>query len=362
VTRAGIDTVQATAAGLSLQRGEFAVLGAAAGVRQVAGPPAVQGTTAQDSGVLAAVSPFRTMPFVLVTPDSALTGEWVLRPIYKIVEPMRWQADSGRFSGSFFFALQDTVRPRESRPVAPAIPFALIGDAQVAPAEVAIAHTNLPLQRVVVLARDAADSVRVHVVPGSELAGRDLWIPVEPGLTVTIEPRRIQGWGIQTAKVIVRIVGRSVIEPVTASVSATRSALDTSRVVIDESGTGEVRLRSGGMGTDTIEVFVAGIGRVRQTANVTLPWVFLIAALLGGVFGGLGAAAQRKQGRRKARWGEHAIKGVFAGLLAALAWYALGINLLQLDLGMARFNELAVFTLAALAGYFGIPKPKPAEP
>lgn len=357
----GIDTVHATAGGLQLERGEFAVLSASAGVRDVVGPPAGQGTSAQDSAAIAATSPFRTMPFVFVTPDATLSGEWVLRPIYKVVEPMRWQSDSRRFSGSFFFALQDTVRPAESRPVEPAIPFALLGDAEVAPREVAIAHTNLPLQRVMVLARDAADSVRVHVVPGSELAGRDLWIPVERSITVTVEPRRIQGWGIQTAKVVARIVGTSAVDPVTASVSAMRSTLDTTRFEIDESGTGEVRLRSGGIGEDTVEVFVAGIGRVGQTVEVTLPWIFLLAALLGGVFGGLAAAAQGRKGRRKPRWGEHALKGVFAGLLGALAWYALGINLLQIDIGLTRFNELAVFTLAALAAYFGIPKPEPTE-
>jgi hypothetical protein len=360
VTHSGIDTVHATSAGLQLQRGEFAVLGAMAGIRQVAGPPAVQGMAAQDSVAIEAAAPFWSLPIVLVTPDSALTGEWVLRPIYKVVEPMRWQPDSGRFRGSFFFALEDTVRPRESRPVVPAIPFALLGDVEVAPAELAVAHTNLPLQRVVVLARDAADSVRVHVVPGSELGGRDLWIPVERAITVTIEPRRIQGWGIQTAKVVTRVLGTSVVRPVTASISATRGSLDSSRFQIDESGAGEVRMRSGGLGQDTVEVFVAGIGRVTQTAEVTLPWIFLLAALLGGVFGGLGAAAHNKQGRRKTRWREYAIKGVFGGLLAALAWYALGINLLHLDVGIVRFNELAVFTLAALAGFFGIPTPKAA--
>jgi hypothetical protein len=361
VRAGGVDTLRATAAGLELQRGEFAVLEAIAGGREVAGPPAVPGISAEDTLALASAASFRTMPFVLVTPDATLSGEWVLQPIYKVVEPMRWEPDADHWSGSFFFALQDTVRPRESRPVDPAIPFALLGEAEVAPTEVDIAHTNLPLQRIRVLARDATDSVRVHVVPGSELAGRDLWIPVEPSLAVRTEPSRIQGWGIQTAKVIARVVGASVVEPVTASASATRGALDTARIEIDESGAGEVRLRSAGIGPDTVEVFIAGIGRARQVVEVVFPWVFLVAALLGGVFGGIGASAQRRKKGRASSWAMDAAKGAFAGLLAALAWYALGISLLQIDLGVARFNELAVFTLAALAAYFGIPKPGPAE-
>jgi hypothetical protein len=357
--REGTDTVRVSAEGLQLERGQFAILGAAEGVREVAGPPVVPEATRDDSMVIDAAERFRTLPFVLITPDATLSGEWVLRPIYKVVEPMRWRPDQNGFLGSFFFALQDTVRPGESRPVDPAIPFELVGDADVAPAQVRIAHTNLPLQRVDVLALDAVDSVRVHVVPGSELGGHDLWIPVQPSLTVSIEPRRIQGWGIQTGKVVARVVGTSRVEPIVASATAARSTLDSTRFRIDESGAGEIRFRTSGVGRDTIDVFVAGIGRVTTTVEVVLPWVFLLAAVLGGVFGGVGAAAQTRKGRRKVRWLEHALKGAFAGVLAAVAWYALGISLLRVEVGVDRFNELAVFGFAALAAYFGIPKPKP---
>jgi hypothetical protein len=333
------------------------VLEAAEGVRDVEGPRVAAGASPEDSMVVAATARFKSLPFVLVTPDATLSGEWVLRPIYKVVEPMRWRPDQEAFRGSFFFALEDTVRPAESRPVEPAIPFELLGEARVAPAQVRLGHTNLPLQRVDVVARDAVDSVRVHVVPGSALAGRDLWIPVQPSLSVTIEPRRIQGWGIQTGKVVARVVGTSRVEPLAASATAARSTMDGTGFQIDGSGTGEIGFRTAGVGPDTFDVFVAGIGRVTATADVVFPWMFLLAALLGGVFGGVGAAAQGRNDRDRVRWLEHALKGAFAGLLAAVAWYALGISLLRMDVGVERFNELAVFGLAALAAYFGIPKP-----
>jgi len=46
-----------------------------------------------------------------------------------------------------------------------------------------------------------------------------------------------------------------------------------------------------------------------------------------------------------------------AGLIGAMAYYALGIMLLNFQLS-AEMNEFAVLALSALFGYFGIPKSK----
>jgi hypothetical protein len=46
---------------------------------------------------------------------------------------------------------------------------------------------------------------------------------------------------------------------------------------------------------------------------------------------------------------------VLVGLLTCLVYFGLGINLLEFNVNVQFFNELAVFALAALAGAFGIP-------
>jgi hypothetical protein len=51
-------------------------------------------------------------------------------------------------------------------------------------------------------------------------------------------------------------------------------------------------------------------------------------------------------------------RGLVLGLLAAVIYYAIGISLLQVDLGVARFNESAVFAFAALAGLLGLRLPE----
>lgn len=344
--------------GLVLQRGQFALLrtgDASTATTRQAQPG--EGVPSEATG------DWQVLPYRYVTPDATGTGVWVLRPIYKVASRLRWDPASDAFAGSFFLAVEDSLRLDESRPLPAPVRFQLISEADsVAPEPVAIAHTNFPLERVRVVARGVSDSLRVHVVPEFDVRGLDVWIPVAPTLVIEA-PDAIQGWGIQQARVVVRVIGASTVDDAAAGLTTTAGALDTLEVPIGRTGAGNAWLRSEGLSEASLVAAAPGFGEARAVIDFTFPWVFLLAALLGGVFGGLAAAAAERKGRRKARWGEFALKGVLAGVLAALAWYALGVNLLQLDVGVPRFNELAVFTLAALADYFGIPRtlPQPAS-
>ena len=350
ITAAGMDSVAVVAGSIQLQRGQFAVLSTGGG-EEVGGPSELPG---REPAATADEFPFMTMPFRFVTPDSALTGEWVLRPVYKIGNRLRWEPESERFEGQLLLAVEDTTRRRESRPLPVPIRFELLSDAEsIDPTSLAVEHTNLPLQTVRILARFAEDSLRVHLVPEFDLAGLDIWIPVAPSLTLSA-PTRIQGWGIESARVVARVVGTASVRPAALTLTSTAGTLESVRLTTDESGSSETQLRSAGLGSATIAAGGAGFSTAAVEVDFIFPWVFLLAALLGGAFGGIGSAVHDGNGHKTAR-SRSLLRGVFAGLLAALAWYALGINLLQLDLGVPRFNEFAVFTLAALAGYFGIP-------
>jgi hypothetical protein len=143
-------------------------------------------------------------------------------------------------------------------------------------------------------------------------------------------------------------------------VSLTSSAgeLEGVQLELGSAGSGTVRLRSSGTGEALLRATAPGLGDATTTIVFVWPWVFLLAALTGGVFGGVAAAAQERRGGGTAPWGASALKGLFVGVLAALAWYTLGVNLLNIELGVPRQNELAVSALAALAGFFGVPKMK----
>ncbi|MGH7554368.1 MAG: hypothetical protein ACREMQ_15290 [Longimicrobiales bacterium] len=355
IRRQGITQATVAANGLALEPGTFAVLRTGETVREVPGPLPPRDSVLPVPGP-GVTEPFRTLPFLLLTPDRAGTGAWVLRPVYKVANRLRWEPDSGVFRGALFIAVEDSLRRGESRPLPTPVRFQLLAEAdRVTPDQVALEHTNFPLLRIDLVARRVADSLRVHIVPEFDVRGTDVWVPVEPSLLIEA-PRRIEGWGVGSARVIVRVIGASGHTPTAVALSASAGELDSVSFAIGSAASGTTRLRSGGTGPVTLTASAPGLNDAQATIHFNWPWIFFLAALLGGVFGGLAAAAQSKKGRRKTRWGEFALKGLFAGILAAVAWYALGVNLLHIDPGLPRFNELAVFAFAALAGYFGVPR------
>ncbi|MGH7574896.1 MAG: hypothetical protein ACREM1_07185, partial [Longimicrobiales bacterium] len=304
------------------------------------------------------IEPFRTLPFRYLTPDAAAEGTWVLRPIYKS-NGLRWV--DGEFRGALFLALEDSSRRTRSDSLGVPIRFQLISEAdRIEPDQLTLQHTNLPLQRVELAASRPSDSLRIHIIPEFDIRGEDVWVPVEPTLVVETSPSRIQGWGVGTARVTVRVLGASGRVPSAVTLWSSAGELDTTTIALGDAGVGATRIRSSGTGAATLRASAAGFGEAPATIEFEWPILFIIASLAGGVFGGVASAVQgRRTGRAdapKPGWRAPAVKGLFAGVLAAAAWYALGVNLLELDVGVPRFNELAVFAFAALAGFFGIPR------
>lgn len=352
--RAGQDTAQLSGGTLTLSRGEFAALQTAGGVRAVPGPLT---DAVPDSLRPSPNEPFYALPIRLITPDATLQGTWVLRPVYKVANRMRWNPEQQLFRGALFVAIEDSLRRGESRPLPTPVRFELLTDADsINPNQFAFEHTNLPLRRVQLVARRVLDSLRVQLVPEFNVAGVDVWIPVEPSMRIETTPQRIQGWGIGTARVVVHVLGVSPDSTRRASVTSSAGELDAVDLRFGPAGTATTRLRSQGGGAATLSASAPGLGDATATIDFMLPWPFVLAALLGGVAGGALAALLSRKENEKPRWGEYTLKGVLAGLIGAVAWYALGVNVLQLDLGLPRQNEFAVFALAALIGYFGIPR------
>jgi hypothetical protein len=102
---------------------------------------------------------------------------------------------------------------------------------------------------------------------------------------------------------------------------------------------------------------LAGQGGSRVITRADLPTVFqrqfLGAALAGGVLGGLVAYMYAKR-RTRSVLRQYLLKGILARLLTCVVYFGLGITLIQFDVKIEFFSELAVFAVAALAGAFGI--------
>jgi hypothetical protein len=209
------------------------------------------------------------------------------------------------------------------------------------------------MERIQVMARVAFDSVRVLIVPGFDPSGVSVWLPIQATLAFDQAPRAIQGFGVEGATLVVDRRGTRSRDSVPVTLSISRGSLETNQVVVGDAG-GVVRVRSAGLGPATISARATGLGPAEVTIVYRWPIAFVTAALLGGLLGAFVAnmyARRRSAGLLR----RYLMKGVLVGLLTCLVYFGLGINLLQFDVNVQFFNELAVFALAALAGAFGIP-------
>jgi hypothetical protein len=85
------------------------------------------------------------------------------------------------------------------------------------------------------------------------------------------------------------------------------------------------------------------------------PVLFIVAALAGAAFGGVVGAVQARKRESATSTAGNAVRGLLVGLFVAATYFGVGLNLLQFDVKVQFFNEIAVFAFAALGGAFGAP-------
>jgi hypothetical protein len=285
------------------------------------------------------------------------------RPVYLYEGGLRYQPARDLFQGSFEIALEDSSSPGVERELSRAVQIRFGGDADsISPASVELRRTNSQFEKVNVVARTARDSMRIVIVPTFDPRGVNLWLPVQPALAFESPPARIQGLGVETATLVLTVRGRLPADPVTVTLSANRGSLDTNQVTLGPGGA-VARLRSAGRGPATIRAVAPGFQSGEARVEFGWPIVFLLAALSGGLVGGLAAATTSRQpARKRRRLGAVLLHGVLIGLVVAVVYFGIGLNLLQFDVKVAHFNEIAVFALAALGAMFGIPALAGATP
>ncbi len=383
VTRAGVDTVASQGSRITLDRKHFlaiqtgsvaeaiggavsAPVEAAPEIRHAAPVEAtashqpvapVEATANQQPVGEVAPAPDAkryALPYRYLMADGAGQGVWELRPVLQTAGPLRFDPVEREFRGSFYLAMEDTAHRSESRPLPVPVHLRVLAASDtLAPDELVFQSTNFPLKQVRLASGRAQDSVMIRIIPEFDLSGTAVWLPVEPALVIETPPRALQGLGIESAPVTVSIRGGRLTRPVTVSFDTDKGSFEPAVVTLDpDRPLAEVRVRSAGIGPASIRAFAPGLGEDRVAFSYTWPVPFLLAALLGGVLGGLAAALSGGDKGRAAR--DAVVRGLVLGLLAAVVYYAVGVSLLQVDVGVQRFNEAAVFAFAALAGLLGL--------
>jgi hypothetical protein len=297
---------------------------------------------------------------------SAEAGLLGLQPVV-VIEGGGLRFDGRAFSGSFLLGLEDRLNPTVRQNLTDAIAFALTVSADsIRPADLEIDHTNLPFERVRVVALTPGDSIRVNIVIPALDARMGVSIPIiPPELKLEASPRRIQGFGLEVATLTILYTGTT-DRPRVVVLSSDRAVPEPARVSLDEAGTAEAALRSRTLGAATVRAESPPLPAAEVVVDFAFPFAFLISALLGGLLGGVTRGYRRRQmasDKNRKPWRYYIIRGLILGLVVAVA-AAVGINLLPAPFvaNIRLFNVAVVFVFGFLGGYFGVRERQESPP
>lgn len=291
------------------------------------------------------------LPLRLIGADGA--GERInLRPVVEIEGGgLRLDPTTGQFVGRIQIGIEDEDDPTESRPLGRTVRILVTADADsTIPGSAAIDHTNLPFALLRIVAARPGDSIRIRVRPDFDPTGVQLQVPVvRPQLTIRASPTRIQGLGLETADLAVRLEGIAIEDSLAVTLSANRSRPEPSIVWINRSATATALIRSNGIGTDSVVAEGPWFRPAFARIEFLIPWAFTGAALLGGLVGGIIRYLWQKGKVSIGSLLLQILLGVLLGIVAAAA-YAVGIRWRDVH-PSATIGEAVVFVVAALGAW-----------
>ena len=175
-------------------------------------------------------------------------------------------------------------------------------------------------------------------------------VPVATELEVATCIGNIAGLGIETTKVMVSLnnAGNAAGRVVTLHVQPS-GYLDNSRLILDANGTAMAELRSGSVGSAQIRATSPGLAPVTATVNYTLPWLTVLASILGGLLGG-GANLLIKPDPNKGA--ARRLAGATLWGVLVVAAYIIGINFLLFSPAVT-LGALFVLAFSSIAAWFG---------
>ncbi len=284
----------------------------------------------------------------VVQTTDAEAKELILKAVAFPRAPLRLNTTTGRYEGGISVGVIE-VNASGAKTLASPIAFQVLGPVTTSPDTVSIDQTAPPYRDIKVAA-DAPDAeVKVTVVSNVAPAGEELTLKVRPSLGVTITPPRIQGWGLETADVLVSAQAVDAARDNTLQLSSTLGRLSATEATLDKGGNAKVSIRSESVGTGKVTTRGGGLDGASADVEFVFPWRFLGAALVGGVVGGL----LRKRSRSKTAGAF--VKSMGIAVLSAavvVGLYVLGINLVGFALP-THGGEVLVFVVAALGALYG---------
>lgn len=317
------------------------------------------GTMAQiDPQVLAGLNSQQIYSFPELHVENRGTSEnstenIIYQPVITSLKPLVYDHASEAFTSTLNFLLLS--RDQASGNISNPMPIELHSNQldNIQPSQLQIGHLNLPSTNVTLVARDARDSVQIRIVTEGNTDGYETYLNVDPALHLFTERKQLQGLGIQKVPIQVNWKGSSSDETTVVNISSSKGTVTPASVELSYNRPAIVNLRSEGLGTTSITATTAGTQSNTIQLNFIFPWLFLLFSVAGGFLGG--TAKYFTLDEKPKSFISTTIGSLTIGLLGAVAYFVLGINLLSLEFS-STFNEFAAFGISALIAFFGIRK------
>lgn len=333
------------------------------GTRYVPLPPDMAAEALKSlSERLADIKPSRAdlpafVPFkgAIVTRSVAAPGETpaevTLIPLVFVDDPLRFNAASGQYEGRIKVGLAG-LQAGDGRKLEGSFAFEVIGDVTTDPEVVRVGSVSPPFSVFKVSIREPGEAVELRVHSSVSRLPVSLTLPVRRAQLTLRAKTHLQGWGLESTEITVAGSDREASrgDVVLLELRQGRGNLDDVKLVLGADGTASTTLRSESTGKVELVATSARMSPASATIEYDFPLRFLMAALVGGIGGGLlrrGPQAVRGAGR----FARELFLGVICGAVV-FGLFALGVDLLPFKLPQ-HGGELVVAVVAALGAYFG---------
>jgi hypothetical protein len=308
-------------------------------VAQLAGQKSIQ---AQGSALVPLPDVYRQL--------AADGTELLLKP-FVIPQRLRLDSATGLFVGAIKVGVQEIGGPAPRKTLSAPIPFQVLQPDIATPEQLDVEKSGLPLGTIRIATDNIANGLIVTVASPFNPEGVPFAMPLAPtfGIGVT---KSIDGFGLEEAPVLIRTSGllnpkgRRVFVTVDGPARAKSQSLQ-----LDEEGQANTTIRSTSNGEATVTASLDGFRDVEAKVKVAIPWVTLVATLLGGFLGGLARLLPDSGRQSSSALLYSLIVAIIVGILV-FALYAVGVRVLPFRPSV-EIGATFVFIVAAMGAYLG---------
>ena len=254
------------------------------------------------------------------------------------------------FSGTIWLGVSEIVGGRASRPLVTPVEFDVLDADFADPAHVQVDRTGAPYKQVKLRLAAAIDGGVVTVVSNLVPEPLKLELPVSPALLIDIGRDAVEGLGLGTTEVNVRLVGVPKPGGRIVTLRTTSGFLEATKLRFDETGTASTTIRSDGVSHASITAASAGVATSNADISYRLPILTFLASIFGGLTGGAIRVGTRPPRRNWSALRLLAV-AVLLGLLV-FALYAVGVNVLPVKPSVTVGAAL-VFAISGLGAFLG---------